>query len=86
MHQLVGAAFKYKNIYPMPDIYGFIAGNEVFIKAENTFLQDQLLFDFLYPFIPIKRSIDDFAVFRFDDYVFEKLFYKNAVRIFSLVL
>ncbi|MDR2789507.1 MAG: amidohydrolase family protein [Campylobacteraceae bacterium] len=85
-HQLVGVAFKYENIYPVPDMYGFIAGSEVFAKAGNTFLQDQLLFGSSYPFRPIRQSIDDFAALGFDDHILEKLFYKNAARIFNLDL
>ncbi|MDR2099921.1 MAG: amidohydrolase family protein [Campylobacteraceae bacterium] len=83
-HQLIGVAFKYENIYPVPDMYGFIAGSEVFVKAGNTFLQDQLLFGSSYPFRPIKQSIDNFAAFGFDDRILEKLFYKNAARIFKI--
>jgi predicted TIM-barrel fold metal-dependent hydrolase len=81
---LVGVAFKYENIFPVPDMYGFLAGSEIFIKAGNSFLQDQLLFGSSYPFRPIRQSIDDFSAFGFDDHVLEKLLYKNAARIFGI--
>ncbi|MDR2081572.1 MAG: amidohydrolase family protein [Campylobacteraceae bacterium] len=81
---LVGVAFKYENIFPVPDMYGFLAGSEIFIKAGNSFLQDQLLFGSSYPFRPIRQSIDDFSAFGFDDHILEKLLYKNAARIFKI--
>ncbi|MDR1976639.1 MAG: amidohydrolase family protein [Campylobacteraceae bacterium] len=81
---LVGVAFRYENIFPVPDMYGFLAGSEIFIKAGNTFLQDQLLFGSSYPFRPIRQSIDDFIAFGFDEDILEKLLYKNAARIFGL--
>jgi predicted TIM-barrel fold metal-dependent hydrolase len=42
-----------------------------------------MLFGSSYPFRPIKQFMYDFAVPEFDDYVFEKLFYENAVKIFN---
>jgi predicted TIM-barrel fold metal-dependent hydrolase len=81
---LIGVAFKYENIFPVPDMYGFLAGSEIFIKAGNNFLQDQLLFGSSYPFRPIRQSIDDFSAFGFDDHILEKLLYRNAARIFKV--
>ncbi|MDR3346918.1 MAG: amidohydrolase family protein [Campylobacteraceae bacterium] len=83
-NQLVGVAFKYDNVFPVPDMYGFLAGSEVFAKAGNTFLQDQLLFGSSYPFRPIKQSIEDFIAFGFEESILEKLLYKNAARIFGV--
>lgn len=83
-HALVGMAFRYENIFPVPDMYGFLAGSEVFVAACNSFLADQLMFGSSYPFRPITQSIEDFLVLGFSDAVLEKLFYKNAARVFAL--
>jgi predicted TIM-barrel fold metal-dependent hydrolase len=83
-HALVGVAFRYENIFPVPDMYGFIAGSEVFVEAANTFLADQLLFGSSYPFRPIRQSIDDFQAQGFKESVLDKLLFGNAARIFGL--
>ncbi|MDR2678683.1 MAG: amidohydrolase family protein [Zoogloeaceae bacterium] len=81
---LVGVAFRYENIFPVPDMYGFLAGSEVFVTAANTFLADQLLFGSSYPFRPIRQSIEDFQQQGFKDAVLEKLFFQNAARALGL--
>ncbi|GHV03619.1 hypothetical protein AGMMS50229_03190 [Campylobacterota bacterium] len=81
---LTGAAFRYTNIYPVPDMYGFIAGGETLINAAKSFLQDQLLFGSSYPFRPIKQSIDDFKAFGFSDAILEKLLYANAATVLGV--
>ena len=83
-HALVGVAFRYENIFPAPDMYGFLAGSEVFVQAANTFLSDQLLFGSSYLFRPIRQSIEDFQKLGFRDEILEKLFHGNAARIFGL--
>jgi predicted TIM-barrel fold metal-dependent hydrolase len=81
---LVGAAFRYENIFPVPDMYGFIAGGEPLINAARSFLQDQFLFGSSYPFRPIKQSIDDFIAFGFEEKILEKLLFKNAARVLKV--
>ncbi|MDR0747346.1 MAG: amidohydrolase family protein [Helicobacteraceae bacterium] len=81
---LVGAAFRYENIFPVPDMYGFITGGEPLINAAKTFLQDQFLFGSSYPFRPIKQSIEDFKAFGFEEAALKKLFFDNAARVFNV--
>ncbi|MDR2152092.1 MAG: amidohydrolase family protein [Helicobacteraceae bacterium] len=81
---LVGAAFRYENIFPVPDMYGFIAGGEPLIEAAKTFLQDQFIFGSSYPFRPIRQSIADFLAFGFTEAIAEKLFFNNAARVFNV--
>lgn len=84
-HQLVGVAFRYENISIVPDMYGFLAGSEVFVSAANSFLMDQLLFGSSYPFRPIKQSIDDFLLLGFKERVIDKLLYGNAAHLLKLI-
>ncbi|MDR3162282.1 MAG: amidohydrolase family protein [Helicobacteraceae bacterium] len=81
---LAGAAFRYQNIFPVPDMYGFITGGEPLINAAKTFLQDQLLFGSSYPFRPIGQSIEDFLAFGFSETIAEKLLFSNAARVFNV--
>lgn len=82
--QLLGVAFRYENIFAVPDMYLFMPGSEAFVAAANGFLGDQLLFGSSYPFRPIGQSIEDFQALGFKDRVLDKLLYGNAQRLFGL--
>ncbi|MDR2033839.1 MAG: amidohydrolase family protein [Helicobacteraceae bacterium] len=84
INQLIGVAFRYENIFPTPDMYAFLAPSQALIEAGKSFLQDQLLFGSSYPFRPIAQSIEDFEAFGFKEEILNKIFYKNAARIFGL--
>lgn len=82
--QLLGVAFRYENIFAVPDMYLFLPGSEAFVAAANGYLGDQLLFGSSYPFRPIRQSIEDFQALGFKDSVLDKLFYANAARVLGL--
>lgn len=82
--QLVGVAFRYENVFVVPDMYGFLAGSEVFVSAANGFLADQLLFGSSYPFRPIKQSIEDFLQLGFKENIIDKLLCGNAANLLKL--
>jgi predicted TIM-barrel fold metal-dependent hydrolase len=82
--QLLGVAFRYENIFAVPDMYLFLPGSEAFVAAANGFLGDQLLFGSSYPFRPIRQSIEDFQALGFKDQVLDKLLYGNAARLLGL--
>lgn len=82
--QLLGVAFRYENIFAVPDMYLFLPGSEAFVAAANGYLGDQLLFGSSYPFRPIRQSIEDFQALGFKDSVLDKLLYANAARVLGL--
>lgn len=82
--QLLGVAFRYENIFAVPDMYLFLPGSEAFVAAANGYLGDQLLFGSSYPFRPIVQSIEDFQALGFKDSVLDKLLYANAARVLGL--
>jgi predicted TIM-barrel fold metal-dependent hydrolase len=82
--QAVGLAFRYENVYLVPDMYIFQPGSEAYVQAANSFLSQQLLFGSSYPFRPIRQSIDDFAQLGFRESALDDLFYGNAARLFKL--
>lgn len=84
VNEIVGAAFRYPNLYLVPDMYIFQPGAELYVQAANQFLGDQLLFGTSYPFRPMKQTIDDFAALGFKDAVLEKVFYQNAAQLLKL--
>lgn len=84
VQQAIGVAFRYPNIYLVPDMYLFQPGSEAYVQAANSFLGDQLLFGSSYPFRPIRQSIDDAQALGFNGAVLDKLLYGNAARLFGL--
>ena len=84
VQQAIGVAFRYPNIYLVPDMYLFQPGSEAYVQAANSFLADQLLFGSSYPFRPIRQSIDDAQALGFNESALDKLLYGNAARLFGL--
>lgn len=84
VNEIIGAAFRYSNIYLVPDMYIFQPGSQLYVEAANAFLGDQLLFASSYPFREMKQSVDEFATLGFSDNVLEKAFYGNAARLLKL--
>lgn len=84
VQQAIGLAFRYVNVYLVPDMYVFQPGHEGYVQAANQFLADQLLFGSSYPFRPIDLSIEDFTRLGFDEAILDKLLYGNAARLLGL--
>jgi uncharacterized protein len=84
VQQALGLAFRYPNVFLVPDMYLFVAGSSAYVEAANGFLGDQLLFGSSYPFRPITQSIEDFQTLGFRDELIERLFYGNAAKLFGL--
>ncbi len=84
VNEILGAAFRYSNIYLVPDMYIFQPGAHLYVEAANGFLQDQLLFGSSYPFRALRQTIDDYGSLGFKATVLDKVFYQNAQRILKL--
>lgn len=84
VNEIVGAAFRYDNIYLVPDMYIFQPGAQLYVQAANQFLGDQLLFGSSYPFRAMKQTVDDFAALGFKDSVLDKVFYQNAQQLLKI--
>ncbi|RZJ62778.1 MAG: amidohydrolase [Acidovorax sp.] len=82
--QAIGVAFRYDNIFLVPDMYLFQPGSQAYVDAANGFLGDQLLFGSSYPFRPIGQSIDDLSALGFRDGVIDKLLSGNAARLLKI--
>ena len=82
--QIIGVAFRYENVFLVPDMYLFLPGSQLYVEAANGFMRDQLLFGSSYPFRPIRQSIDDFLQLGFKDEVLDKVLYRNARDLFRL--
>ncbi|UOA08142.1 amidohydrolase family protein [Methylobacter sp. S3L5C] len=84
VNEIIGAAFRYANIYLVPDMYIFQPGSTLYVEAANSCLGEQLLFGSSYPFRDLKQTIDDFAALGFKDTVLDKVFYQNAEQLLNI--
>ncbi|ROH84481.1 amidohydrolase [Pseudomethylobacillus aquaticus] len=84
VNEAVGVAFRYDNVYLVPDMYIFQPGAQLYVEAANSFLGEQLLFGSSYPFRAMRQSVDDFSALGFKDAVLDKVFYQNAARLLKI--
>lgn len=84
VQQAIGVAFRYENVFLVPDMYLFQPGTQFYVEAANSFLREQLLFGSSYPFRPIRQSIEDFLALGFREDVVSQLLYDNAARLLKV--
>ena len=84
VNEIIGVAFRYANVFVVPDMYLFLPGGSLYVEAGNGFLRDQLLFGTSYPFRAMKQTVDDFVALGWRDEVLDLLLYKNAERVLGL--
>ncbi len=84
VNEIIGAAFRYDNIYLVPDMYLFQPGSQLYVEAANSFLGEQFLFGSSYPFRDMKQTVDDFAALGFHEALLDQLFYKTAARLLKI--
>lgn len=81
VNEIIGVAFRYANVFIVPDMYIFLPGGSLYVEAANGFLQDQLLFGSSHPFRAMRQSVEDYAALGFKSRVLDLVFYENAKRL-----
>lgn len=84
VQQAIGIAFRYPNVFLVPDMYLFVAGSAAYIEAANGFLGDQLLFGSSYPFRPIGQSIDDLLALGLHESAVDRVLHRNAEQLLGI--
>ena len=57
--KIIHTAVNNPNIYVLPDMYGFdIPGGDIYIKAANSMLKDQIIFGSAYPIFDIEAVVN----------------------------
>lgn len=84
VNEIIGVAFRYTNVYLVPDMYLFAPGSSAYVEAANSVLQDQFLFATSYPFRAMRQTVDDFIRLGWKDGVLEKVLYENARGLLKL--
>lgn len=84
VNEILGVAYRRKNVWVSPDMYIFLPGGHLYIEAANTYLQDRFLFGTAYPALPFKPTVDRFLGLPLRDVVRPKLLYENARRLLGI--
>jgi predicted TIM-barrel fold metal-dependent hydrolase len=84
VNEIIGVAFRYANVFVVPDMYIFLPGGNLYVEAANGFMKDQMMFGSSYPFRPMAQSIKDYQKLGFRDKVMESVFSTNAKRVLKI--
>ena len=80
---VLGVCFVQSNIYLSPDLYIFNQpGQQDYVTAAHTYMQDRLLYASAYPFLPLDCVQQFKTMFRPE--VLPKLLYRNAAKLLGL--
>ena len=80
---VLGVCFVQPNIYLSPDLYIFNQpGQQDYVTAAHTYMQDRLLYASAYPFLPLD-CVQQFKTM-FQPEVLPKLLYRNAAKLLGL--
>jgi predicted TIM-barrel fold metal-dependent hydrolase len=84
----LGLAFRYPNLYALPDLYGNIPGTHgkrSLVDAANTFLSKRTLFGSTYPVRSIEASVREFREWPFaTEEIRRDCLHDNAARLLGL--
>jgi len=84
VNEMIGVAFRYDNVYVVPDMYIFLPGGRLYIEAANGFMKDQLMFGTSYPFRAMGQTVEDFMKLGLGEEALDRVLYGNAARILKL--
>ena len=85
VQEAVGVAFRRKNVWMLPDVYfPGLPGEQDYVQAMKTFLQDRFLFATGYPFCPIAETLERILAFGVPDEILTKVLRDNAISLFDL--
>ena len=82
--EMIGVAFRYENVYVVPDMYIFLPGGSLYVEAANGFMRNQLLFGSSYPFRAMGQTVDDFIGLGFKGAVLDDVLFNNATQLLKL--
>ena len=81
IEEMMGVAFRNKNVYFELSEYESFPGSDNLIKAASTVISDQMLFASAHPFVDYRDAIKFYRTLPFDDVVREKIMWKNAAAV-----
>ena len=83
--KIIHTAVANPNVYVLPDMYGFdIPGGELYIKAANTMLRNQIIFGSAYPIFDIKAAADYYMSCGIQESILPNIMAGNVERFLGL--
>ena len=82
--EMIGVAFRYENVYVVPDMYIFLPGGSLYVEAANGFMRDQLMFGTSYPFRAMGQTVEDFMGLGLNEQALDSVLFHNAKRLLKL--
>lgn len=84
VNEAIGVAFRYPNVFIVPDMYIFLPGGSLYVEAANGFMADQILFGSSHPFRAMRQSVQDYRQLGFKSAVLDKVLRGNARHLLGL--
>ena len=84
VNEIIGVAFRWPNVFIVPDMYIFTPGGGLYVEAANGCLREQILYGSSYPFRAMAQSINDYRSLGFNEGVIDDVMYGNASRVLKL--
>jgi hypothetical protein len=84
VNEMIGGAFRYENVYVVPDMYIFLPGGSLYVEAANGFMKEQLLFGSSYLFRAMGQTLEDFLRLGLHEDVLDRVLYQNAKRLLRI--
>ncbi len=82
---MLGVCWRRENVWLLPDVYfPGLPGQEDYVRAAETYLQDRLLFASAWPYAPLPQLVRAYEGLGLTDAVLEKVFHRNAAHLFEL--
>jgi predicted TIM-barrel fold metal-dependent hydrolase len=82
--ELIGLAYRRKNVYLEPSLYFALPGAEFFIEAAKTILQDQVIYASAFPFAPLDIKEEFIKTYDLSGTLLEKILGGNAASFLGL--
>lgn len=84
--EMIGVCFVCPNVWLSPDQYMVkrLPGAMEYAKAVNNYFQDRAVFGTAYPSRPHDRMIEEYQELGFAGGIYEKVMYKNALRLMRM--
>lgn len=84
INEMIGVAFRNKNVYVECSEYEKFPGSDAFIEAAKGILKERVVFASAHPFVHYKDAVELYKTFDFDEETYELIMYKNAKRVLGL--
>lgn len=84
INEMIGVAFRNKNIYLECSEYETFPGSSAFLEAAVGILKDKVVFASAHPFVHYRQAVAFYQSLNFESEVYDKIMFKNARNFLQL--